>query len=172
MAPVQKPVILVVVVAVLLPIVAIFVWIYAYRNPNVLGFLKKYPNAELRGTVDGQFVKVTGESLHVVASLETSFQKVQRCVYASSELYKYRGCGVKPTNVKQRWFSWGCTYSKRFVADFYILDFQSGLTTLVKAGYGAKVAPFVRSKLVVDVTKDPSKLSPIFLYAGFLNMIV
>ena len=44
--------------------------------------------------------------------LETSFQKVQRCVYASSELYEYRGCGVKPANAKQRWFSWGCTYSE------------------------------------------------------------
>ncbi|XP_041992712.1 uncharacterized membrane protein At1g16860-like isoform X2 [Salvia splendens] len=111
MASVKKPVILVAVVALLVPIVVIFVWNYAYRNRGVLGFLNSYPDAELRGAVDGQFVKVTG----------------------------------------------------RHVADFYISDFQSGLRALVKAGYGAKVAPFVKSKVVVDVTKDSSKLSPNFL---------
>ncbi|KAG6394119.1 hypothetical protein SASPL_144698 [Salvia splendens] len=163
MASVKKPVILVAVVAVVLLIVVIFVWNYAYRNRGVLGFLKKFPDAELRGAVDGQFVKVTGVVTCGSIPLETSFQKVQRCVYASSELYEYRGCGAKPANAKQRWFSWGCTYSERHVADFYISDFQSGLRALVKAGYGAKVAPFVKSKTVVDVTKDSSKLSPNFL---------
>ncbi|XP_041989390.1 uncharacterized membrane protein At1g16860-like [Salvia splendens] len=163
MASVKKPVILVAVVALLVPIVVIFVWNYAYRNRGVLGFLNKYPDAELRGAVDGQFVKVTGVVTCGSIPLETSFQKVQRCVYASSELYEYRGCGVKPANSKQRWFSWACTYSERHVADFYISDFQSGLRALVKAGYGAKVAPFVKSKVVVDVSKDSSKLSPNFL---------
>ncbi|KAL1560046.1 hypothetical protein AAHA92_10312 [Salvia divinorum] len=163
MASVKKPVILVAVVALLVPIVVIFVWNYAYRNRGVLGFLNKYPDAELRGAVDGQFVKVTGVVTCGSIPLETSFQKVQRCVYVSSELYEYRGCGVKSANAKQRWFSWGCTYSERHVADFYISDFQSGLRALVKAGYGAKVAPFVKTKVVVDVTKDSSKLSPNFL---------
>lgn len=60
MAAVKKPVILVAVAAVLIPVVVIFVWNYVYRNRGVLGFLKKYPDAELRGAVDGQFVKVTG----------------------------------------------------------------------------------------------------------------
>ncbi|XP_047944029.1 uncharacterized membrane protein At1g16860 [Salvia hispanica] len=163
MASVKKPVILVAVAALLVPIVVIFVWNYAYRNRGVLGFLNNYPDAELRGAVDGQFVKVTGVVTCGSIPLETSFQKVQRCVYASSELYEYRGCGAKPANAKQRWFSWACTYSERHVADFYISDFQSGLRALVKAGYGAKVAPFVKSKVVVDVTKDSSKLSPNFL---------
>jgi hypothetical protein len=50
-----------------------------------------------------------------------------------------------------------------FVADFYISDFQSGLRALVKAGYGAKVAPFVREATVVDVKKENMDLSSSFL---------
>lgn len=52
---------------------------------------------------------------------------------------------------------------QRYVADFYISDFQSGLRALVKAGYGAKVAPFVKPATVVDVTKENRDLSPSFL---------
>ncbi|KAL7130379.1 hypothetical protein ABFS83_13G129800 [Erythranthe nasuta] len=163
MAAVKKPVILVAVVAVLVPAVMILIWNYAYRKHGVLGFLKKYPDAELRGAIDGQFVKVTGVVTCGSIPLESSFQRIPRCVYASSELYEYRGCGGKPANAKQRFFSWGCRYSENFVADFYISDFQSGLRALVKAGYGAKVAPFVKPTVVVDVTKDNEKLSPNFL---------
>lgn len=49
------------------------------------------------------------------------------------------------------------------MADFYISDFQSGLRALVKAGYGAKVAPFVKPTTAVDVTKEKRDLSPSFL---------
>lgn len=49
------------------------------------------------------------------------------------------------------------------MADFYISDFQSGLRALVKAGYGAKVAPFVKPATVVEVTKENKDLSPSFL---------
>lgn len=52
---------------------------------------------------------------------------------------------------------------QKYVADFYISDFQSGLRALVKAGYGAKVAPFVKPSTVVDVTKENRDLSPTFL---------
>lgn len=60
MAAVKKPVILVAVVAVLVPAVMILIWNFAYKKRGVLGFLKKHRDAELRGAVDGQFVKVTG----------------------------------------------------------------------------------------------------------------
>lgn len=49
------------------------------------------------------------------------------------------------------------------MADFYISDFQSGLRALVKAGYGAKVAPFVKPATAVEVTKENNDLSPSFL---------
>lgn len=52
---------------------------------------------------------------------------------------------------------------QRYVADFYISDFQSGLRALVKVGYGAKVAPFVKPATVVDITKENRELSPSFL---------
>ncbi|GFP85083.1 uncharacterized membrane protein at1g16860 [Phtheirospermum japonicum] len=162
LAAVKKAVILVAVAGVLVPAVMILIWNYAYKKRGVLGFLKKYPDAELRGAIDGQFVKVTGVVTCGSIPLETSFQKVPRCVYVSSELYEYRGCGGKPTNAKQRFFSWGCRYSEKYVTDFYISDFQSGLRALVKAGYGNKVAPFVEPTVVVDVSKDNKNLSSNF----------
>ncbi|XP_051128591.1 uncharacterized membrane protein At1g16860 [Andrographis paniculata] len=164
MAAVKKPVVLVAVAAVLFPAAVIVIWNCAYKTRGVIGFLKSYPDAELRGAVDGQYVKVTGVVTCGSIALETSFQRVPRCVYVSSELYEYRGCGGKPANAKHRIFSWGCRHSEKYVADFYISDFQSGLRALVKAGYGAKVSPFVKPTVVVDVTKDNKELSPNFLH--------
>ncbi|XP_022876964.1 uncharacterized membrane protein At1g16860-like [Olea europaea var. sylvestris] len=63
MAAVKKPVILVAVVAVLVPVVVVLIWNYAYKKRGILSFLKKYPDAELRGAADGQYVKVTGFSV-------------------------------------------------------------------------------------------------------------
>ncbi|XP_059663079.1 uncharacterized membrane protein At1g16860 isoform X2 [Cornus florida] len=111
MVAVKKAVILVAVVAVLAPVVVVVLWNCAWKKRGLLGFLRRYPDAELRGAIDGQFVKVTGKN----------------------------------------------------VADFYISDFQSGLRALVKAGYGAKVAPFVKPTTVVDITKENRELSPGFL---------
>ncbi|KAK4421379.1 putative membrane protein [Sesamum alatum] len=163
MAAVKKVVILVVVVAVLVPAVVIVVWNYAYREHGVLGFLRKYPDAKFKDAVDGQYLKVTGVVTCGSTPLETSFQKVPRCVYVSSELYEYRGCGGKPANAKHHFFSWGCRHSEKYVADFYISDFQTGLRALVKTGYGAKVAAFVRPTVVIDVKKGNKGLSPNFL---------
>ncbi|KAK9091977.1 hypothetical protein Syun_026888 [Stephania yunnanensis] len=95
--------------------------------------------------------------------LESSYQRIPRCVYASTELYEYKGWGGKSANSKHRPFSWGLRYSEKHVGDFYISDFHSGLRALVKAGYGAKVAPFVKPATVVDVTKENRELSPGFL---------
>ncbi|PIN21298.1 hypothetical protein CDL12_05992 [Handroanthus impetiginosus] len=172
--------------------VVIVAWNYSYKKHGVLRFFKKFPDAELRSAVDGQYVKVTGDALHVVCGLinfkpekgervetfqpkfnpvvtcgsiplETSFQRVPRCVYVSSELYEYRGFGGKPANSKHRFFSWGCRHSEKYVSDFYISDSKSGLGALVKSGYGTKVAPFVKPAVVVDVTKDNREFSPNFL---------
>ncbi|KAI9108039.1 hypothetical protein K1719_020912 [Acacia pycnantha] len=95
--------------------------------------------------------------------LESSYQKVPRCVYVSTELFEYRGWGGRSANPKHRCFTWGSRYCEKYVADFYISDFQSGLRALVKAGYGSKVAPFVKPATVVDVTKENRELSPNFL---------
>lgn len=81
----------------------------------------------------------------------------------STELYEYRGWCGKSANPKHRFFSWGSRHSEKHVADFYISDFQSGLRAMVKAGYGAKVAAFVKPATVVNVTKEKRELSPSFL---------
>ncbi|KAI3498971.1 hypothetical protein L1887_34760 [Cichorium endivia] len=160
---VKKPVILVAAAAVLVPAMIVILWNCAWKKRGLLAFLRKYPNAELRGAIDGQFVKVTGIVTCGSIPLESSFQKIPRCVYVSTELYEYKGWGGQSANAKHRCFSWGCSNSEKYVADFYISDFQSGLRALVKAGYGAKVAPFVKETTVVDITKQNRDLSPNFL---------
>ncbi|GAB4830781.1 hypothetical protein Ancab_004814 [Ancistrocladus abbreviatus] len=163
MVAVKKPVILAAVAALVVPTVVVVGWSCAWRKNNVLGFVKKYPDTELRGAVDGQYVKVTGVVTCGSIPLESSFQKVPRCVYVSTELFEYRGWGGKSANPQHRFFSWGCRYSEKYVADFYISDFHTGLRALVKTGYGAKVAPFVEPVTVVDVTKEKKEISPNFL---------
>ncbi|XP_004293344.1 PREDICTED: uncharacterized membrane protein At1g16860 [Fragaria vesca subsp. vesca] len=156
MVAVKKWVILMAVVLVLVPVGVVVVWNYVWGKRGLLGFVRSYPDAELRGAVDGQFVKVTGVVTCGSIPLESSYQRVPRCVYVSTELCEAQGCGSKSTNKK-------ANHSEKYVADFYISDFQSGLRALVKAGYGAKVAPFVKPATVVDVTKENRDMSPSFL---------
>ncbi|XP_018827837.1 uncharacterized membrane protein At1g16860-like [Juglans regia] len=164
MAAVKKAVVLVAVGGVVLPaVVMVVTWNLTWRERGLLGFVRRYPDAELRGAVHGQYVKVTGVVTCGSIPLESSYQRVSRCVYVSTELYEYKGWGGKSANPKHRCFSWGSRHSEKYVADFYISDFQSGLRALVKAGYGAKVTPFVKPATVVDVTKENRDKSPSFL---------
>lgn len=164
MVALKKAVILVAVVAVLMVVLVGVGWNYVWRKRAILAFVKNFPDTELRGAVDGQFVKVTGIATCGSIALESSFQRVPRCVYVSTELYEYRGCGVQPANSKHRYFSWGCRHSEKYVADFYVSDFHTGLRALVKTGYGAQVAPLVEAATVVDITKENRDLSPNFLH--------
>ncbi|KAG7033978.1 putative membrane protein, partial [Cucurbita argyrosperma subsp. argyrosperma] len=132
MVAVKKPIILVAAGGLLVPAVIAILWNIAWGKRGLIGFVRRYPDAELRGAIDGQYVKVTGVVTCGSIPLESSYQRVPRCVY-------------------------------RYVADFYISDFQTGLRALVKAGYGAKVAPFVKPSTVVDVTNENRDLSPSFL---------
>ncbi|MBA0623407.1 hypothetical protein Godav_008875 [Gossypium davidsonii] len=206
MVAIKKVVVLGAVGALVAPMGLGLVWNCIWGRKGLFGFVKGYPDAELRGAVDGQYIKVTGtylspasyidamvflystedrvlafnthdrvlsvtfcardhgahweacENTLVVTCgsipLESSYQREPRCVYVSTELYEYKGWGGKSANSKQRCFSWGCKHSEKFVADFYISDFQSGLRALVKAGYGSKVAPMIKPATVLDVTKE------------------
>ncbi|RZC50619.1 hypothetical protein C5167_042929 [Papaver somniferum] len=163
MATVKNGVMLVAVSGIVVLVTLIVVWNFSWRKRGLLGYFNRYPDAELRGAQDGQFVKVTGVVTCGSIPLESSYQRVPRCVYISTELYEYRGCGGKSANSNHWPCSWGMRHFEKHVADFYISDFQSGLRALVKAGNGAKVAPFVKPSTVVDVTKDNRELSPSFL---------
>ncbi|EOY28855.1 Ubiquitin-specific protease family C19-related protein isoform 1 [Theobroma cacao] len=191
MVAVKKVVVLGAVGAVVAPLGLGLLWNCIWGRKGLVGYVRRYPDAELRGAVDGQYVKVTGALVPIAERksldgveymfsagnnlniggvvtcgsipLESSYQRVPRCVYVSTELYEYKGWGGKSANPKHHCFSWGCRHSEKYVADFYISDFQSGLRALVKAGYGAKVAPFVKPATVADITKQNRDLSPSFL---------
>jgi hypothetical protein len=60
MVAVKKAVILVAVGAVLVPLFVGLIWNCAWGRRGLLGFVRRYPDTELRGAIDGQYVKVTG----------------------------------------------------------------------------------------------------------------
>ncbi|XP_023765475.1 uncharacterized membrane protein At1g16860 [Lactuca sativa] len=163
LAAVGNPILLVVVV-VLFAIVSLgFAWNACFGRKAVIKFISEYPDAELRTAKDGQFVKVSGVVTCGNVPLESSFQRVPRCVYTSTSLYEYRGWDSKAANSTHRRFTWGLRSMERHVVDFYISDFQSGLRALVKTGYGARVTPYVEESSVIDIDQSNKDMSPQFI---------
>lgn len=160
---VHNAILLIVVVVLFAIVAALFTWNTCWGRSAIIGFIARYPDAELRTAKDGQYVKVSGVVTCGNVPLESSFQKVPRCVYTSTSLYEYRGWDSKAANATHRRFTWGLRSSERHVVDFYISDFQSGLRALVKTGYGARVTPYVEESVVVDVNPLNKELSSDFV---------
>lgn len=163
MVTVKRTEVLVAVGALFVLVAALLGWNYAWARRGLRRFLNMYPDAELRGAKNGEFIKVTGIVTCGSIPLESSFQRIPRCIYVSTELHEYRGWSGKSANSNHCRLSWGLRHSEKHIADFYISDFQSGLRALVKAGYGAKVASFVEPATLVDITDENKQLSPNFL---------
>ncbi|MBA0717797.1 hypothetical protein Golax_005579 [Gossypium laxum] len=123
-------------------------------------FLNSFPDSDLRLAREGQLVKVTGVASCGNLSLETSYERVGRCIYASTLLYEYGQFGLKPVNVKRSCFQWNLAYCERFSTDFYITDRISGIRAMVKAGSGCKVIPLITDSKLVTTTKQCRVLSP------------
>ncbi|XP_059277430.1 uncharacterized membrane protein At1g16860-like [Lycium ferocissimum] len=163
LAAVHNPILLVVVVVLFAVVSVVFTWNTCYGRKAIVGLISQYPDAELRTAKDGQFVKVSGVVTCGNVPLESSFQKVSRCVYTVTSLYEYRGWDSKTANPGHRRFSWGLRAFEGHVSDFYISDFQSGLRALVKTGYGARVTPYVEESTVVDIDQSNRDMSPEFV---------
>ncbi|XP_071729688.1 uncharacterized membrane protein At1g16860-like [Rutidosis leptorrhynchoides] len=163
LAAVGNPILLVVVVVLFAIVSLAFSWNVYRGKKAVIKFIAQYPDAELRTAKDGQFVKVSGVVTCGNVPLESSFQRVPRCVYTSTSLYEYRGWDSKAANPTHRRFTWGVRSMERHVVDFYISDFQSGLRALVKTGYGARVTPYVEESAVIDVDQSNKDVSPQFV---------
>ncbi|XP_057979307.1 uncharacterized membrane protein At1g16860-like [Malania oleifera] len=160
---VHNPILLIVVVVLFGTVAAAFTWNAYWGRRAITGFIASYPDADLRTATEGQFVKVSGVITCGNVPLESSFQKVPRCVYTSTSLYEYRGWDSKAANPTHRRFTWGLRSLERHVVDFYISDFQSGLRALVKTGYGARVTPYVDESVVVDINESNREMSPEFI---------
>ncbi|KAG1364503.1 putative membrane protein [Cocos nucifera] len=132
---VHNAILLIVVVAFFGAVAALLIWNTCLGRRAMIGFIACHPDAELRAAKDGQYVKVSGVVTCGNIPLESSFQKVPRCVFTSTSLYEYRGWDSKAANPHHRHFTWGLRSMERHAVDFYISDFQSGLRALVKTGY-------------------------------------
>lgn len=163
LAAVGNPILLVVVVVLFVAVTSVFVWNSCWGTKAITGFVARYPDCELRTAKNGQFVKVSGVVTCGNLPLESSFNRVPRCVYTSTSLYEYRGWDSKAANSSHRRFTWGLRSVERHVVDFYISDFQSGLRALVKAGSGAKVTPYVDESIAVDINQSNRDISPEFV---------
>ncbi|XP_020237773.1 uncharacterized membrane protein At1g16860 isoform X2 [Cajanus cajan] len=150
-------------VTVLSQVAASFTWNTYWGRRAIMGFVARYPDSELRTAKNGQFVKVSGVVTCGNVPLESSFQKVPRCVYTSTSLYEYRGWDSNAANPTHRRFTWGLRLLERRLVDFYISDFQSGLRALVKTGHGARVTPYVDDSVLINVNANKEELSPEFI---------
>ncbi|KAK7255071.1 hypothetical protein RIF29_28473 [Crotalaria pallida] len=160
---VRNPILLIVVVVLFGLVMASFTWNTYWGRRAILGFVANYPDSELRTAKNGQIVKVSGVVTCGNVPLESSFQKVPRCVYTSTSLWEYRGWDSHAANSNHRQFTWGLRFLERRVVDFYISDFQSGLRALVKTGHGAKVTPYVEEEVILQANHTKEELSPEFL---------
>ncbi|XP_011033051.1 PREDICTED: uncharacterized membrane protein At1g16860-like [Populus euphratica] len=160
---VHNAILLIVVVVLFGAVASFFIWNTCFGRRAIMAYIARYPDAELRNAKNGQFVKISGVVTCGNVPLESSFQRVPRCVYTSTSLYEYRGWDSKAANPTHRRFSWGLRSLERRVVDFYISDFQSGLRALVKTGYGARVTPYVDDSLVIDANPGAEELSPDFV---------
>lgn len=160
---VHNAILLIVVVVLFGSVAALFTWNTCWGRRAIISYIARYPDAELRTAKDGQYVKVSGVVTCGNVPLESSFQKIPRCVYTSTSLYEYRGWDSKAANPTHRRFTWGLRSLERHVVDFYISDFQSGLRALVKTGYGARVTPYVDESIVIDINPSNKDMSPEFI---------
>lgn len=160
---VHNAILLIVVVGLFAIVAALFTWNACWGRKAIIRFISSYPDAELRTAKNGQYVKVSGVVTCGNVPLESSFQRVPRCVYTATSLYEYRGWDSIAANPKHRRFTWGLRASERHVVDFYISDFQSGLRALVKTGCGQRVSPYVEESMVIDVNPLNKDLSPDFI---------
>ncbi|KAI5067442.1 hypothetical protein GOP47_0017970 [Adiantum capillus-veneris] len=163
LAAVQNAVLLIVVICLLCAILVLLAWNTFIGKGAVTGFIIKYPDADWSQVKDGHYVKVTGVVTCGNVPLESSYQRVPRCVYTSSGLYEYRDFKGKSAGTSHRRFTWGLRHLERYAVDFYISDLKSGERALVKAGYGANVTPYVEESTVVDVTDTSKEIPSLFL---------
>ncbi|KAH9307699.1 hypothetical protein KI387_035610 [Taxus chinensis] len=140
-------------------VVGILVW-NAWRRRNAgIAFVLGYSDSELERARDGQYVKVTGVVSCGSVPLESSYEKISRCVYTSTSLYEYKGWKANSANPKHWHLSCELTYLERYATDFYISDLHSGLRALVKAGNGAKVTPYVDETTIINIVQKKTELS-------------
>lgn len=160
---VQNAILLIVVACLFGAVIMLLTWNTRVGKGAVTGFVASYPDIGLNQAKDGQYVKITGMVTCGSMPLESSYQKVSRCVYTSSGLYEYRSFKAKPAQPKHRVFTWGLRHLERHVVDFYISDYQSGLRALVKVGYGASVSPYVEESTILDITNKNRELPSNFM---------
>ncbi|KAK9743208.1 hypothetical protein RND81_03G224400 [Saponaria officinalis] len=142
-------------------VAAVLAWnIVCFRRKSVLfRFVHSFPRFDLRFAGHGQLVKISGPVSCGNVSLESSYERVSKCVYTSTLLYEYHGFGFTMLDANVPSFLWRLAYLERFSTDFYISDENSGIQALVKAGCGSRVVPLIFESTLVNSRRN-RMLSP------------
>ncbi|KAF6153714.1 hypothetical protein GIB67_000947 [Kingdonia uniflora] len=159
---IHNPIFFITVILLSALILAFLLWnVLNWRKQGaILIFLNSFPDSDLRLARDGQLVKITGPASCGIVALESSYEKVQRCVYTSTSVYEYKRFHLKPAMVNHGCFRWSLAYSESFSTDFYVTDTKTSTTVMVKAGNGAKVTPLIRENTLVNTKGKAKVLSP------------
>ncbi|MCE5166614.1 hypothetical protein HAX54_022589, partial [Datura stramonium] len=84
------------------------------NNRTILRYLHSLPDSDLTVACHGQLVKITGHVSCGNVSLESSYEKVGRCVYTSTLLLECGELGLKPVDVKESCLGWRLAYSEAY----------------------------------------------------------
>lgn len=107
--------------------------------------------------------------------LESSFQRVPRCVYTSTSLYEYRGWDSKAANPTHRRFTWGLR-SLEVRKIFIFIYFEIAIPHCQIGCYKYSMPPFVQCCILLcpllihclnkicHVYRHPPELSPFCWY--------
>ncbi|KAL9234577.1 hypothetical protein vseg_009433 [Gypsophila vaccaria] len=129
------------------------------RKTALLRFVDSFTLLDLRFAAHGQLVKISGPVSCSNVSLQSSYERVSKCVYTSTLVYEYQGFGFKLLDANVPSLLWKLAYLERFSTDFYISDENSGIRALVKAGCGSRVVPLITESILVN-TRRNMVLSP------------
>ncbi|CAA7391933.1 unnamed protein product [Spirodela intermedia] len=159
LAVVHNAVLLLLVLSLSALVVSFFAWNAraALNDWAVLLFLDRLPWSDLPTAKDGDLVKLSGRVSCGSIALESSYEKAPRCVYTSTLLYEYAGCGLQ--ELWSGFFRWRLTYSERFTADFHLTDIRSGIRVTVKAGHDSKVTFLIKESTLINTTSKNRSLS-------------
>ncbi|KAJ3679108.1 hypothetical protein LUZ60_017119 [Juncus effusus] len=161
----KKFIILLAVAVVVILVVLLALWNFSMKNREGERYFRQLNDSiiDREHFPVGDLIKITGQVTCGHLPLSAAYHDVSRCVYTSIDLYEHQGSNSSSNPNPKLWnFKWELRHSAKHVVNFYISDKNTGNRFLVRAGEGAKIISFVKSK-TIKINKDKGDISSNFL---------